>query len=1101
MIGKTMKLAVATLALAALLSPVAPATAAPAPAWQVSLLTLPTHLRPGTSGTLAAAPSYMAIATNIGADAAAGPVDLTVTLPLGVTPASPTGSASDNLNPPSCSKPSAQTVTCTAATVRSSGQISVQIPVEVSAALQAGDLLDDAVASVESPGASPVTTRTATTIDPEPPAFDFLPGSGGLSAWLTRDDGTPAMQAGSHPDQLTLSAGFTLDQPAGPGTATAGAGHPRDIVIDLPPGVVVNPRATEVRCTEAEMLAVEGLDGGCPPESQVGIVTVVTEVTGPLAVPSPLYNMVPPPGSPATFAFDVAGVGIFQHLGGGVRSDGDYGLSSSAHDILARALNPVMSVQAQLWGDPSAESHDEIRGACLGRLAPRTCPVAPLETPFLTMPSACSQGLAFAAHARSWEEAEQGISGLPHHAGAEATTVGGESMEVSGCSLLDFEPTLTLQPNTSAAESPTGVRAVLHVPQNEGEDELATSNLKDVVATLPAGMAVNPASAAGLDACTPAQAGLTTPVGQQNPIHFTNAPDNCPDAAKIGTVEVSTPLLDHPLPGAVYVASPHDNPFATLLAIYISVKSPADGLYAKLAGKVTADPSTGQLTTTFTENPELPVEDFKLDFFGGPRAALRTPSDCGGFATTATLTPWSGNPAVHTSDGFQVSSGPNGSGCTANEAQRPNAPGFEAGTKTPLAAAYSPFVMNLSRADGQQLLKGLDLTLPPGLTGKLSGLATCSDAAIAAASAKSGRAEQTSPSCPASSLVGEVTVAAGVGSVPYYTKGKIYLAGPYQGGPISLAIITPAVAGPYDLGDVVVRAAAHLNPVTAQIAVHSDPLPTILQGIPLQLREIRVAMNKPDFTLNPTSCDPMAISGQAVSLLGQITPLNQRFQVGGCKGLDFEPKLSLRLKGGTKRGKNPALRAVLTMPPGNANIAKASVALPHSEFLDQSHIRTVCTRVQFAAGGGNGEQCPAGSVYGKARAFTPLLDNPLEGPVYLRSSSHPLPDLVAALQGPATQPIEVVLAGRVDSVNEGIRNTFEAVPDQPVSKFVLEMQGGKKGLLINSRDLCKLKTSARRAVAKFDGQNGGTYDFKPVLQNSCKKKHKKAHTKHRGHRG
>jgi hypothetical protein len=1062
------------------------ASAAPGPAWQLSLVALPTNLESGTTGSDENAPVYEALATNIGAGDASGPVTFTVTLPVGVAPVFsstlPLGISTDNtVSGPSCAKGTGQTVTCTASgPVHPSRLIGVKIPVEVSGALQSGEVLPDATASLESPGTTTVTASTPTTIDSQPPPFGFLSAPAGLAALFTRADGSAEAQAGAHPNQLTINLGFPVDQPGGFGPTT-GAGHLRDVITDLPPGVVVNPNATQVRCTEVELLRVEP---SCPAESQVGTVTVMTEVTGPQPVSSPLYNMVPPPGSPASFVFDVAGAGIFQHLSGGVRSESDFGLSSAAHDVLARALNPVEDVQAQLWGDPTAESHDEIRSVCGGRIVPEKCPVKRLDVPFLTMPSACSQGLTFAAHARSWEEAEEGagLDPAPHNVSAAATDLVGEPTEVNGCSLLEFHPTLTLRPETDAAESPTGVEVKLDVPQEESEGR-SPSDLKDVKVSFPEGMAVNPAAAKGLQACSPGQIGLKTPVGDTSP-SFTEAAPQCPAASKIGTVEVSTPLLDHTLPGSVYVMQPYANPFGTLLGVYVVVDSPEDGIVVKLAGRTEADPNTGRLTTTFTENPQLPVGEFKVNLFGGTRAALRTPSTCGTFTTDSVLSPWSGNPAAHESDSFQITRGANGAPCVSSEAEMPNHPGFEAGTDTPLAASYSPFRGRLTRSDGEQQLKGLNLTMPLGLTGKLAGVRTCSEAAIAAAATKSGQEELANPSCPASAQIGEAEVGAGAGPTPFYTKGKIYLAGPYAGAPISGVVITPAVAGPFDLGTVVVRAPAYVDPLTAQLRLRSDAFPHILQGIPLELRDARVFLDRSQFTLNPSNCDPMSVSGEAISLLGGSASLSQRFQVGGCRGLAYEPKLFLRLNGGTKRGAHPKLRAVLESKPGEeANTARASVALPRSEFLENAHIQTVCTRVQFAA-----HNCPQGSIYGYARAITPLLDEPVEGPVYLRSSSHKLPDMVAALHGPPDKPIELELVGRIDSIRGGIRSTFDLVPDQPVNKFILNMFGGKKGLIINSRDVC---AHTYRAVANFNGQNGKIHDFQPPLKASCSKPGKK----------
>ncbi len=631
---------------------------------------------------------------------------------------------------------------------------------------------------------------------------------------------------------------------------------------------------------------------------------------------------------------------------------------------------------------------------------------------------------------------------------------------------------------------------------DESNVPLASAAFKDTRVTLPAGVTLNPSAGNGLGSCDEQQIGYQPSEGK---IHFSEDPQSCPDAAKVGTLEVSSPLLDHKLSGGVYVAKPYQNPFGSLLAIYLVVEDEQTGIVAKLAGEVTPDSQTGQLTATFTENPQLPIEDVDLHFFEGPRAALKTPLTCGQYTTTSTLVPWSTPEGADAtpSDSFETSVAAGGSGiCPSSEAGAPNKPAFSAGTIAPQAGAYSPFLLKLSREDGSQRLTGIDTTLPKGLTGKLAGIPYCSDAQIAAAKAREapnqGANEQQSPSCPLSSEVGSVTVGAGAGITPLYVTGHAYLAGPYKGAPLSLVIITPAVAGPFDLGAVVVRTALYVNPETAQIHAVSDPLPSIIQGIPLDLRSVSLRLDRPSFTLNPTSCDPAQITGSAAMLTGQSSALVSPFQVGGCNALGFKPKLALSLKGGTKRNRYPALKAVVTYPNGGAyaNIARAQVTLPHSEFLEQGHIGTICTRVQFAA-----NACPARSIYGKARAFTPLLDKPLEGPVYLRSSSRELPDLVAALRG----QVDVDLVGKVDTgQNDGIRNTFEAAPDAPVSKFVLEMQGGKKGLLVNSENICR---KAQKASASFTAHNGKTYEAKPLIKNDCGKKGRKGKKHKRGGKG
>jgi hypothetical protein len=700
------------------------------------------------------------------------------------------------------------------------------------------------------------------------------------------------------------------------------------------------------------------------------------------------------------------------------------------------------------------------------------------------MPASCGEEEDFSGTATSWVGNEDSRA-------VPLTDRNFEPFEMSGCNALAFKPTIESKATTTLADSPSGLDFNLHQPQDESLEGRSTAPLKDTTVTLPEGMTFNASAAAGLDACTEAQMGYA-PVGSK--IQFDTNPQDCPNASKLGTLEVDTPLLDHPIPGAIYLAKPYDNPFGSLTSIYLAIEDEQSGIVAKLAGNVTPDPATGRLTTRFTESPELPVNDIALHFFKGANASLKTPINCGTKTTTSTLTPWSTPEGAdaHPSDTFVTSTAASGSGaCPSSEAGAPNTPSFSAGTVAPAAGAFSPFVLKLSRADGTQQITGIETALPPGLTGKLAGIPYCSEGDIAKARSREapnqGAVEQNDPSCPAASEVGTVAVGAGAGPSPLYTGGRAYLAGPYKGAPLSLAIITPAVAGPFDLGTVVTRVALNVGEYSAQISAVSDPLPTIIDGIPLDVRSIALRLDRPSFSLNPTSCEAMAITAKSTSPTGQVADLNNRFQVGGCNKLGFKPKFTLSLKGATKRSGHPALKAVLTMPKkGNfANIARVQVSLPHSEFLDQSHIGTVCTQAQLAS-----QSCPAKSIYGHAKAITPLLDKSLQGPVYLGVGfGHELPDVVADLNG----QVRILAHGRVDTNKQkGIRNTFEAVPDAPVSKFILEMQGDKKGLLQNSENIC---ATAQRAEATFTAQNGKVVHLRPTIKVAgcgAKKKKKKA---------
>jgi hypothetical protein len=1053
-----------------------PAEAASAPAWSLALTPEPANLAPGGNGF------FLLSATNVGAAPTAGVAQIETVLPAALTPeAEAPCSAVD------------QVVTC-----------------EVPAAIAPGDSFQTKIGyeTEASPSGSPATTasisgggaqeRTASSSPPfqaGPVPFGILPP--GLSAPLTEEDGAAATFAASHPYQQTDTFQFPTIASAEPGKFV-GSGHPKDVVVDLPPGLIGNPSATPVLCTEGQLEIDQ-----CPAESAVGLLEVTTYLFGgPRISRTALYDMVPPPGAPAELGSDVAALGIFAHLIASVRSDGDYGIEVTTNDILALPLVPINGIQAQIWGDPSATSHDALRGACAETATVQPgCLVSAQSTAFWTLPGACPQTpITTSVRADSWEQ-----PGDFAEASYQSADLAGSPVSLTGCNQLQFQPTVTVQPTTNLSDSPSGLDVDLHQPQDMTTHHTASAQLKDASVTLPAGMSVNPSQADGLAGCTLAQIGLTTPRGA-SPIHFSKAPQTCPDAAKLGSAEVTTPLLAQrteggtklatdpetgtpllrPLHGAVYLAKPFENPFGSLLAIYLVIEDPQTGTVAKLAGRIEPDPRTGQITTTFRENPQLPLEDVQLHLFGGARGSLITPPTCGAHTTTTNLSAWSNGSAAPSSS-FQTTGAPGGGACPGSEAAVPTSVSFSAGTLGRQAGAYSPFVLKVSREDGTQRLARIETTLAPGLLGRLAGIAECSEAQIAQAESRShpeeGILERNSPSCPGGSEVGTVTVGAGAGPTPFYTSGRAYLAGPYKGAPLSLVTITPAIAGPFDLGTVVDRVALEIEPETAQIHAVSDPFPTILDGIPLDIRSVALKMDRPGFTLNPTSCDPLAITGTLASPLGSTAALSVPFQVGGCSALPFKPRLALRLKGKVRRTAHPRLIATLQAKGGEANVARAQVKLPPAAFIDQAHIRTVCTRVQFAA-----DACPAGSVYGRAAATTPLLSYPVSGPVYLRSSNHALPDLVAKLKGPASQPIEIDLDGKTDSVKGALRNTFEAVPDAPVSSFRLELFGGKRGLVEMSSGFC----GNRRATVDLVGQNGKPWHTTPVVAAKCPKKHGKA---------
>jgi hypothetical protein len=1049
------------------------------PAWSASYLSAqPTNLVPAGS-PWAQFNEFLLDVANVGGAPSSGEFTITSSFSNGVTPTEATIFASTPFNVGTCTvgSPTPQDVTCTHTSSVVPGKL-VHLEIKVDpGTLPEGETVSDEVTIVG--GSAPNAQASATSEISETFApFNFIPGNSGLSAMLTGEDGLPATQAGSHPGELSVQLGFPSRQansiPA-TGNFTADDGGVRDARAFLPPGVIVNPQATVELCPEAQME-----QDSCPPETAVGTADLQSNIGFFFhTFQSPLFNIIAPPGRPAAFSFDAAGIGIYPHVLGGIREGGNYSIASVANDVLELFANPFLGLRLQYWDDTSNPAYEGMRGECLFRGG--KCPVETVQTkPLITLPTSCSGSMQLDANIDSWGHPGQFI-----HANGPVVDSDGNPTSVTGCNALEFEPTLKARPTTTAADSPSGLDFDLKITQNESFNTLAAAHLRKAVVTLPEGLVINPSGANGLRGCTSAEIGIDPETGIPD-----GNPPTCPEAARVGTAEVDTTLLDHPMPGSVYLAEPFDNQFHSMLAIYVVVNDARSGTLIKLPGKIEADPQTGQLTTTFDENPQLPFTDFKLNFFGGALAPLRTPPTCGEYETTSSITPWSApesGPPATPNDEYEITQSPGSQACPHSGNEEANTPTFDAGTVTPVAGSFSPLVVNLRREDGSQQFSSFTVTPPPGLLGKLAGVPYCPDSALVAAGAKSGREELASPSCPAASKIGTVTVGAGAGPAPYYIQGSAYLTGPYKGAPLGLAVVTPAVAGAYDLGTVVVRAALHVNPANAQITAVSDNLPTILKGIPLDIRSIQVRLDKPNFTLNPTSCNALQFAGSLLSTLGQPASLLSRFQLGECVNLGFKPSLSLRLKGGTKRTASPALIADLKAREGDANIAKARVKLPVSAFLDNAHIGTVCTRVQFEA-----ENCPADSVYGKAEATSPLLGYTVSGPVYLRSNpEHELPDLVAALKGPASQPIEVDLAGTTDSVKGALRNTFEAVPDVPVSTFHLELLGGSKGLIELSRNICAKKY---RANVEMVAQNGRTSNSSPVVASSCK--HKPRHHRH-----
>jgi hypothetical protein len=898
-------------------------------------------------------------------------------------------------------------------------------------------------------GASPADTADPTLVTTAPPQF----GVDALDGQVNSDAaGDPLTQAGGHPYSASVSIDFNTEHNPLQLVGDLWPVEPvKDVITDLPAGFVGDPTGSDT-CTAGELAngaSTQALPL-CPATSQVGTAMLRfnggTGFASPFG-PVPVFNMVPPPDVPARFGMNVLGSVIT--LDAKVRSGGDYGVTITASDV-PEAL-AVAGTTVTLWGVPSDPSHDAER-ACpdsdppfLG--GPSCANSAPAHA-FLRNPTSCTDpgvGLTTTARIDSWTNpgdfvSTSFISHLPPGYPLPPADWGAEA-GTDGCGNVPFTPALRGTPGTTRASSPAGFSFDLTLPQSSDPTVVGESDLKTAVVTLPSGLSVSPSSADGLAACAPGQIRL----------HDESDP-SCPLGSKLGTATVRTPLLRDPLQGAVYLGAPHDNPFGTLLSLYLVAKGP--GVVLKLPGRVDADPVTGQLTATFDNNPQLPFSDLHLEFKGGARAPLAMPAQCGAYTTVAHLTGWNGR-TVESDSTFTVSGDGNGGPCSGAQFS----PAFRAGTVNPVAGKTTALDVAFARGDADQQLKSVTVDTPSGLTGKIANTVLCADAAA------------TAGTCGEASKIGSVTVGAGAGSDPFYiTNGRVYITGPYKGAPFGLSIVVPAVAGPFDLGNVVVRSALFVDKHDASLRVVSDPLPTILQGIPLDVRDVRVNVDKPDFVINPTSCAQKTISGQIDSTGGMTTDDSDRFQVGECASLGFKPRMVLSVggTGHTARNRTTPLSTTLTMPPkGQANLRFVQVTLPDTINARLTVINDACTRQQFETDIRACDHAKAGT----ATAVTPLLRDPLRGSVYFVKTGRPgFPNLIVALRG----QVSFDLIGRITIPHSRfLRTTFPAAPDVPVRSFTLRLFGdNKNGSVGAAANLCSAKSRAQPALLDYVAQNG-----------------------------
>ena len=906
-------------------------------------------------------------------------------------------------------------------------------------------------------------------------------------------------QAGSHPFQLTSEvtlATQTNDKEGRPRTFAL----PKDIVSELPAGMFGNPTPFP-QCTDAQFdkelqpqpLTREGTPtpvNQCPTDSAVGVATVLfnePNAVGYTAATAPIYNMVPHTGEPARFAFAADGI-VDAFLDASVGTGGNYAVSVGDSNI--PEIQWLIGVRLTFWGVPGDKRHDRQRGwDCLQELGgPGACE-ATKETsppPFLVMPTSCATPYESTLRADSW-----GSSDKPVEVAAPVTYRLPE--EVDGCNRLPFSPSLSVTPDLTDGSSPSGLDVGVHVPQEAAlnAEGLAESTLKDTTVTLPDGVALNPAGADGLEACSEGQIGFTGTEqgGLERDLFTSGLPDPfCPDASKIGTVTIKTPLLPNALTGAVYLAEQDQNPFGSLIAMYLVAQDPVSGTLIKVAGEVKPDPSTGQIVATFKNTPELPFEDLELHFFGGERAPLGTPDRCGTYTTQASFAPWSGNEPATPSSSFDVASGPNGSPCPG--ASLPFAPSLTAGMTSIQSGGFSPFTMTMSREDGQQTLQAIRLHMPPGLSGLLTGVELCPEP------------QASQGLCGPNSLIGETIVSVGLGSDPFSVKGgRVYLTGPYDGAPFGLSIVNPAKAGPFDLEKntpcdcVLVRAKIEVDPITAQLTVTSDnggpyKIPTILDGIPLEIKHVNVTINRPGFTFNPTNCDPLQITGALSSTQGATSSVGVPFQVTNCATLAFKPGFKVSTAGKTSRANGAGLNVKLTYPKApfgsQANIKSVKVDLPKQLPSRLTTLQKACTAAQFQA---NPAGCPAASIVGHATAITPLTPVPLTGPAYFVSyGGAKFPELVIVLQG---YNVTLDLHGETFINKAGITSsTFHTIPDAPVGSFELKLPEGKDSALAANGNLCTDKLVMPTA---FTAQSGSVIkQSTPISVTGCAKAKKKS---------
>lgn len=1000
--------------------------------------------------------SYSVIVTNVGAAPSTSPITIRDTLPSGLVVHNVTGLELKRSEGVGCTS---EPLECTYAEPVAPGD-SIQITIRVTVGVAVAPVVFNH-AEVEGGGSAAVGTAEPVTlpnsVDGEAPAF----GVDAFSMAVYDSRGLVDTQAGDHPSSMTTNFDLSTDfipQGGNEQQSYIPVEDPKTITVALPLGLIGNPQALP-KCTEAQL---EGsLSGhGCPADTRVG--TIVINRQGALTssqverqeLLSDVYNLAPEAGYPAEFGFRFAVADVLMFARVVPTAQGERVLVTAPNLPHANGNGfKVDGVTLTFFGDP----------------AERNGGADPLAA-FFTNPTSCQNGgqpLSARIEVNSWVNPKRAVV-------KEAPVYPG----IAGCEALQFTPTFALAPETTQADEPSGYQIDVSVPQAVGAKGLASPELKDATVVLPAGVSVSTSAADGLAGCRErgpegielgAQDTLGPEVQEGEEAGADGLPHaahgHCPAASEIGDVEVETPLLPpHSLTGHLYLAQPQcggeAQPACTegsatngeLFGVYLEVEGHSDGVIVKLKGSVSANTVTGQLSATFKETPQLPFSELTIRLNGGPRAPLANPQICGVLQASADFTPWS---APATPDATPVSPPVAITGCPA---VMPFAPSFSAGTVTPDAASSSPFTLTISRSDGQQNLSGIRTTLPPGLVGMISQVPLCDEALAAAGT------------CPEASRIGTTMVAAGAGSHPLWIAGKVYLTGPYHGAPFGLSIVVPAKAGPFNLGNVVVRAAIEIDRTTSAVTVTSDPLPQIKDGVPFRVQTVNVTVDRPGFMLNPTNCARQSIAGTITAAQGAVASVASPFAVANCANLRFTPKLTAVTRAKTSKSNGAYLHVKVASGIGQANISKVKVDLPLQLPSRLSTLQKACTEAVFVA---NPAACPAASAVGQATAMTPLLRNALRGPAYLVShGGAAFPDLEIVLQG---EGITLILDGATD-IKKGITSSlFRSVPDAPIKTFDLVLPDGPHSVLATNLPRKAKNSFCGRSLympTEITGQNG-----------------------------